>query len=151
MESTQIRRILVPTDFSDTADAALTLAIQVAGQFHAELELLHVTQTVMVLPPPLELISFPTLMPDLPVRVQQHLEQRAGRVREAGLVVSTATLEGVAHVEIVRHAQATGAGMIVMGTHGRGGLAHAVMGSVAERVLHRARCPVLVVPVRREG
>lgn len=148
MDATQIRRILVPTDFSDTADAALAVSIEVARAFRAEVELLHVTQTTMLLPPPLDLISFPSLVPDLQVRVQENLEQRAARVQAAGLSVTTATLEGAPHVEIVRYANETGAGMIVMGTHGRGGLAHAVMGSVAERVLHRARCPVLVVPVR---
>jgi universal stress protein A len=145
-----IRRVAVPTDFSDPADLALATAIELARALGAELDLVHVTQSVMVLPPPLELISFPTLIPDLPARVMEQLELRAARVREAGLTVTTSTLEGVPHLEIVRHAEETGAGMVVMGTHGRGGLAHAVLGSVAERVLHKAHCPVLVVPVRRK-
>jgi nucleotide-binding universal stress UspA family protein len=60
---------------------------------------------------------------------------------------TTSSLDGIPHKEIVDHAKKVGADLILIGTHGRSGLSHAVLGSVAERVVQRARRPVLVVPV----
>ncbi len=70
-------------------------------------------------------------------------------MRAAGVPCDTKAVDGSPATEIVRRAQQINADLIVMGTHGHGGLAHAVLGSVTERVLHKAHCPVLVVPVRR--
>jgi nucleotide-binding universal stress UspA family protein len=149
MPGEPVRRIVVATDFSATADRALDLAIDMAKALAAQIAIVHVTASTVVLPPPLELVPVPTVFPDLSRRVHEGLEARAARVREAGVGCETAALEGNDHVEIVRYAKDTGAYLVVMGTHGRSGLAHAVLGSVAERVLHRAPCPVLVVPDRR--
>jgi nucleotide-binding universal stress UspA family protein len=143
------RRILVPTDFSETADRALEMAIEMGRALDAVVELVHVSAPVLVLPPPFELVPIPTLFPQLPRRIEEGLETRAARVREAGLSCEIATLDGAPHLEIVREAEDTRAYLIVMGTHGRGGIGHAVLGSVAERVVHRAKCPVLVVPDRK--
>lgn len=148
MEATS-RRILVPTDFSETANTAIGAAIDLAKALSAEIVVAHVQETVMVLPPPLELVSIPATFPDLARRVEEALEAAATRVRSAGIGCEVARLEGHAHVEIVRHAQEIGAEYIVMGTHGRSGLAHAILGSVTERVIHQAPCPVLVVPFRK--
>jgi nucleotide-binding universal stress UspA family protein len=65
-------------------------------------------------------------------------------------VCQSTSLEGFPPGEIVRHAKKTGADLIVVGTHGRTGIAHAVLGSVAERVVQRAGCLVLVVPQQRD-
>lgn len=149
MDIKQVKRILVPTDFSEAADEALETAVAMARAFSAELELLHVTASVVMLPPPFDLVSVPSVFPDVMRKVQEGLDSRAARLRGQGVTATTLTLEGNAHVEIVRHARETGADLIVMATHGRSGIAHAVMGSVAERVVQRAECPVLIVPVRR--
>jgi len=149
MENVKIRRILVPTDFSDAAGEAVQAAAVLARAFDAGIELLHVTATVALLPPPVEIVPFSVLMPDLAKRVEARLTEEAQRLRTAGIPCDTHTREGSPHTEIVRRAQEVGADLIVMGTHGHGGLAHAVLGSVTERVLHRTRCPVLVVPLRR--
>jgi universal stress protein A len=149
MAADPVRRIVVPTDFSTTADRALDVAIALGRPFGAALAVVHVASPVVVLPPPLEMVPVASLFPDVARRLQEGLEVRAARVREAGLTCEVADLEGNAHLEIVRYAQEHGADLIVMGTHGRSGLAHAVLGSVAERVVHRATCPVLVVPDRR--
>jgi nucleotide-binding universal stress UspA family protein len=149
MPAAPVRRIVVATDFSPTADHALDVAIGMAKALGAQVAIVHATQPVMVLPPPLELVPIPTLFPDLARRVQEGLEARAERVRQAGVECETSELSGSAHLEIVRYASDTGAQMVVMGTHGHSGLAHAVVGSVAERVVHRAPCPVLVVPDSR--
>jgi universal stress protein A len=151
MENARIRRILVPTDFSEIAGEAVKAAVVMARVFDAGIELLHVTAMIALLPPPVELVSFSTLLPDQSRRVQEKLGDEAKLVQEAGIPCDTRSVEGAPHAEIVRRAQEIGADLIVMGTHGHGGLAHAVLGSVTERVLHRARCPVLVVPVRRPG
>jgi len=146
MPDEPVRRIVVATDFSRTADRGLDVAITMARALGAHLTIIHVTQPAVMLPPPLEMLPTATLFPDLPRRVQDGLEARAVRVREAGLECETAELSGSAPIEIVDYAKQTGATMVVMGTHGHGGLAHAVMGSVTERVVHGAPCPVLVVP-----
>ena len=149
MSAEQVRRILVATDFSSTADRGLEVAISMGRALGASLTIAHVTAPIVVLPPPLEMVPIPTLFPDLPRRIQEELETRSARVRDAGLACETVELAGNTHLEIVRYASEAGADLVVMGTHGRGGLAHAVLGSVAERVLHRAPCPVLLVPDRR--
>jgi nucleotide-binding universal stress UspA family protein len=71
------------------------------------------------------------------------------RVREAGVSCESATLIGRADDEIVTRAKETHADLIIMGTHGRSGLAHALLGSNAERVIQHAPCPVLIVPRHR--
>ena len=71
-------------------------------------------------------------------------------MRAAGLRCETAMLVGRPDAEIVARANATGAELIVMGTHGRSGLAHALLGSVAERVVQHSPCPILIVPKRPE-
>ena len=73
------------------------------------------------------------------------LETRAGKLRESGIKTSWRVQMGAPHEEIVRTAAEEGAGMIVMGTHGRSGLNRALLGSVTERVVRLARCPVLTV------
>jgi len=143
------RRILVPTDFSECADRALDMAIELGRSLDVLITVAHVSAPVMVLPPPFELIPVPTLFPNLPRRIEEGLEARAAKVRAAGLECDTSTLDGAPYLEIVRAAEDTGAYLIVMGTHGRGTIGHALLGSVAERVVHRAKCPVLVVPDRR--
>jgi len=148
MEDMTIRKILVPTDFSDAAGGALRIAIGMARTFQASIELIHVTATVAILPPPIDVVAFAAMIPDLSQRVQDHLDEEAKRVRAEGIACETGFAEGTPHAEIVRRAQDLGVDLIVMGTHGHGGLSHAVLGSVTERVLHRAHCPVLVVPVR---
>jgi nucleotide-binding universal stress UspA family protein len=148
MEDAKIRRILVPTDFSDAASEAVQAAVVLARAFDAGIELLHVTATVALPPPPMEVVPFSVLMPELLQRVRERLTEEAKRVQAAGVPCDSHSREGSPHLEIIKRAQELGADLIVMGTHGHGGLAHAVLGSVTERVLHKSRCPVLVVPLR---
>lgn len=150
MDEVKIRRILVPTDFSDAAGDAVQAAMVMARAFDAGIELLHVTAAIMFLPPPAEAVPFSLLMPDLPKRVKDKLVDESKRVQAAGILCDTHSMEGSPHTEIVKRAHEIGADIIVMGTHGHGGLAHAVLGSVTERVLHRSPCPVLVVPLRAQ-
>jgi nucleotide-binding universal stress UspA family protein len=150
MPDQPIRRIVVATDFSTIADGALEVAITVGRAFGARIDIVHASTPVLLMPPPFEMVPIPTLFPDLPRRIQEGLEARAARVREAGLTGETAELAGTPHIEIIRYAQEIEADLVAMGTHGHG-LSHTVMGSVAERVLHHAPCLVLVVPDRQRN
>jgi nucleotide-binding universal stress UspA family protein len=149
MERMKIRRILVPTDFSNTAGEAVAQAEALAGTFDAGIELFHVTTAIALLPPPVDVVPFTSLVPDLSRQVEEKLESEAQKLRAMGIPCDTKAVDGSPATEIVRRSQQINADLIVMSTHGHGGLAHAVLGSVTERVLHRAHCPVLVVPVKR--
>jgi nucleotide-binding universal stress UspA family protein len=150
METPSPRQLVVPTDFSPTADRALATAIDMARALSVQISLVHVYGPVVVLPPPIDMVSLPTVFPDALRRMDEALEARAARVRDSGIACTVQLIEGNPAAEIVRHADELHADLIVLGTHGRGGLAHAVLGSVTERVVHRASCPVLVVPDRRK-
>src|SRR5688572_21197048 len=146
---TPSRRLVVPTDFSETADRALAVAIDMARVMPAHISLLHVHSPLMLLPPPIDMVSLDAIFPKALQKLEEALEVRAGRVRDAGISCDIELIEGAPHVEIVNQAQKENAELIVLGTHGRGGLASAILGSVTERVIHRSTCPVLVVPDRK--
>ena len=148
MEPRAIKRILVPTDFSDPSHEALTTAMAFASAFGGTLDLVHVAiATAYVLPPPIDLATIPfDLMTKTLEQATAGLASEEARVRSAGLPCETATLFGRPDTEIVDRAVGTRADLIVMGTHGRSGLAHALMGSVTDRVIRHAPCPILIVP-----
>jgi nucleotide-binding universal stress UspA family protein len=145
----KVNQILVPTDFSESSDLALRGAIQLARKFGAAVEVLHVdTEATVMVPPPGDLIAVPIDVAELMQKSVERLNEIAENVRRTGLVCTTATEVGTTHTEIVDHAQRIGADLIVMGTHGRHGLGHALVGSIAEKVVQHALCPVLVIPLR---
>ena len=143
---TRITRIMVPTDFSPASDVALEYARALAGEFSASIDLVHVFDdpftsgafvgdgTVMM---PLELRA------SLENWAREQLAERHARHANALPGSSTVLLMGAPARRIVEHANETGADLIVMGTHGRSGLGHLLLGSVAERVVRTAACPVL--------
>jgi nucleotide-binding universal stress UspA family protein len=144
---TRITRILVPTDFSATSDEALAYAKRLAEQFQASLHLVHVFEdpfasaafaAEMYAPLP------PSLRQDLLRSIEQQLDQRLAGDR-AKYNATVETIVGQPAKAIVNYAAAAGVDLIVMGTHGRGGVAHALLGSVAERVVRTAPCPVLTI------
>ena len=143
-----IRHILVPTDFSEPADAALTYGRELAARFGATLHVLHVAENIYVTTFGAE--SYAAVAPDL----QRRLEEGA-RVRLNELVIDSdgsgppttpvVMTSASPAFAIIDYAKENGIDLIVMGTHGRGVLAHLLMGSVAERVVRLASCPVLTV------
>jgi nucleotide-binding universal stress UspA family protein len=146
MEPQVIKRIVVATDFSDGSDAAMERAFSLARTLGAVVDLVHVLDPTMLIAPA-SLGSVP--LGDIEAvndQIDRALEDRAARGRAAGVVCQSDSIDGFPPREIVRHARKTGADLIVLGTHGRTGLVHALMGSVAERVVQRATCPVLVIP-----
>lgn len=144
-------KILVPTDFSVHSKEAARMAVELAKRFEAKLYFVHVFQSVAyVLPEGYMLYSAPQLgeiLDDLDkmVAAEKSDAQRAG-VRS----VDGDLVEGVPATEIVRYAREKGCDLIVMGTHGRTGVKHALLGSIAEKVVRSAECPVLTVrPVKK--
>jgi nucleotide-binding universal stress UspA family protein len=137
------KSIVVATDFSEGSDEALEHAIELGKQSGAALDLLHVVE------PPADGFPFGPAYTDgvaFAEFIQQELTRRAARVAAAGLACHTRFVEGSAAPEIVARAREVDARLIVVGTHGRRGLAHVLLGSVAERVVQHAGCPVLTVP-----
>jgi universal stress protein A len=147
METKPMKRILVATDFSEGSDNALSTAITLAKALDATLDLVHVLDVAMQAFP-LGLGVYEENRASVYAEVDRALTTRADQVRQAGVVCQTDSLDGHPPGEIVRHAKTAGADLIVVGTHGRTGIAHVVLGSVAERVVQRSPCPVLAVPFR---
>lgn len=136
---TKVRRILVPTDFSAGTHRTLAHARELAGLGQAELHLLHIL-------PAHDLPSSAARDSSERLRESQHrLERLAQRAALGPLSVVCAVRVGKPASEIAQYAREQGIEMIAMSTHGRTGLAHVVMGSVAEQVIRQADCPVLAV------
>ena len=150
MDLDALKLILVPTDFSEVSAAALQVAVRLAQTFHSAIEVFHVDiDPTLVLPPPLGAISMPVLFERVLAGTDERLERLVAEVRKFGVACSSAEELGRSHTAIVERAHLVGAGLIVMGSHGRHGLSHALLGSVAEKVVEHASCAVLVVPVSR--
>ena len=140
---TTIKRILVPTDFSEPADEALDYALQLAQALGATVSLAH------VLDDPFERTLYSEQYVPMPEAMREEMlayvrTRLAARVARSGRPdVNSEILTGPTAQAIAQRAR--DADLVVMGTHGRHGLAHLLMGSVAERVVRTAPCPVLTV------
>jgi nucleotide-binding universal stress UspA family protein len=148
MNPKTIKKILIGTDFSDASDAAFATAIDLAKLLGATLDIVHVLDLALEAFP-FGLAYYEKQQEEVDAWVDRALVERAERARAAGVVCQTDALDGHPAAEIVRHAKKTGADLVVVGTHGRTGIAHVLLGSVAERVLQRSVCPVLAIPLRK--
>lgn len=142
-----IKRILVPMDFSPPSDAALEYARSVAARYGASLHLLHVAED-----PYRALYSAEVFVPEMEGLREEILSDTAGRLKDrlrpSDVTEFHATADSIIGTpagSIVEYAAGHEVDLIVMGTHGRGGMSHLLMGSVAERVVRTAPCPVLTV------
>ena len=148
MDLDALKLILVPTDFSEVSAAALRVAVRLAQTFHAAIEVFHVDiDPTLVSLPPVGAISMSVLFERVLAGTAERLERVVVEVRRSGVACSCADEIGRSHTAIVERAKLAGAGLVVMGSHGRHGLSHALLGSVAEKVVEHASCAVLVVPV----
>jgi nucleotide-binding universal stress UspA family protein len=140
-----VQHVLVPIDFSATADRALDYAIALAQQLQARLTLLHVLDMTPVTMGELTPAVTATYLDDLETDAQQLLQASLERVQRAGLRGDALLANGTPAQAIMDTASAQGVDLILMGTHGRTGLAHVFLGSVAEHVVRQAPCPMLVI------
>jgi universal stress protein A len=139
------QHFLVPVDFSEYSDRALDYAIAWAQQLQARLTLLHIIHDVMPIGVGDMASGLPTsYLQDLEADAKQEMERYRQRVQEAGLEVDMVVEHGVPFQGIVDAARDRQVDLIVAGTHGRTGLQHVLLGSVAEKVVRLAPCPVLV-------
>jgi nucleotide-binding universal stress UspA family protein len=147
----QLKTILVPVDFSDCSDAAVKYGYALSEAFGATVHLLNVVQDPYTLPWAAE--GFAGAMPDLLTNWEGQAKRRlAETVPVAGAARTVLNTQvGSPHREIVRYATEHQVDLIVLGTHGRGPLGHMLLGSVAERVVRTAPCPVLTVRHPQRG
>ena len=145
---TPVKTIVVATDFSDTADEALTVAVALAEGTDRRIELVHVVLDLLQQPWTIEEagVDFAGLQAACVDDAQKELKALLERRHLDPSTITTHVVVGRPDAEIVRFARERGAGLIVMGTHGYGGVKRLVLGSVADHVLRQAACPVLVVP-----
>ncbi|MGD2174971.1 MAG: universal stress protein [Candidatus Brocadiaceae bacterium] len=146
MEKVQIGKILCGIDFSESSQHALQYALDLARRYEADLALLHVVELPFL--PSYSMSGVPDLsMPvdQLEQNARERLEERVGQCRQEYEQVDGDLRTGAPFVELIDYAQEVGADLIVLGTHGRSALKELLIGSVAEKVVRKADCPVLTV------
>lgn len=149
----RLRKILVPTDFSDASYKALRQALELARQFSSDVLLIHVVEPIHPYPVT-GLSSYPMDLPPDPIF---EIRGEAGKLLEqlkleaktkTGLALETMLRVGRAYDQITEVARDADVDLIVISTHGYTGLKHVLLGSTAERVVRHAPCPVMVIRAR---
>jgi nucleotide-binding universal stress UspA family protein len=146
-----LTHILCPTDFSEVSAAAEGVATALARHYEATLHLLHVDPPTPLLSPYGEMPVDVRLFEDQRVQAEQDLATARDRARAAGVAADAEVRGGHPVREILALADDLPADLIVLGTHGRGGVEHLLLGSVAEKVMRKASCPVMIVPASAAG
>ena len=146
-----LRTVLCPTDFSDVSARAETYAAALARHYDASLHLLHVDPPMPVMAPYGEIPVDARMFEEQREIAEAELVKAGERARAGGITVDTTMKGGHPAREILALADRAQADMLVIGTHGRGGVEHLLLGSVAEKIMRTASCPVLVVPPGAPG
>ena len=144
---TAISKILCPTDFSEHAQNAIDFAAELAKPFGATIELLHVFQLPIYVGwegGPTSIAATDRHIVELREHVQGQLQKQVDALKAKGVKATSQDIDGVPHLQIAKSSEE--ADLVVMGTHGRTGLPRLLLGSVAERVVRLAHCPVITVP-----
>ena len=144
----ELKKILCPTDFSENSEHALKYALMLAALSQAELILLHAVEP-LIYPQSSELfepiVDEVALTMKMEAAFQKQLEEQVENLKDQYSKITGKLVTGNTFLEIIQAARDEQADMIVMGTHGRTGMAHVLIGSVAEKVVREAPCPVLTV------
>ena len=139
-------KILLATDGSDESDLAATTAAELAKSTDSELDVIYVLEVEPWHIPPRELVQNPQRYEDLEEEARRIRDRQVEKIEASGGSVSNAHLAtGNPADQIVAYAQDEGAGIIVMGSRGLGGIRRALMGSVSDAVVRHAHCPVMIV------
>lgn len=141
-----LKSIVFATDFSECSDAAFEYALLLARKFNAKLKIIHVINE------PVDLrgfyvphISFDTLEAEIESGAKKMLDDFCQKRLQEGDNYSQDVIQGIPYEEIVKHAVTDDCDLIVMGTHGRGGLDHLLFGSTAEKVVRKSPIPVMTI------
>ena len=145
-----LKTILLPTDGSECSRKAMLYALSFAQQYGAQVLTLHVIDQRRERQPEqsyieMDLGTGPTTQRGLEEAGRRALQEVADAATKVGVAVETRLVTGIPSEDIVRIAKELSVDLIIMGTHGRTGVSHALLGSVAEKVVQQAPCPVLVV------
>lgn len=140
----KLRSILVPTDFSEPAERALDYAKAIAENFKAALHVVHVAADVTLDDPMLTASSLAEIQ-DSAAAALSKIDERITAEERGRVEVRTSILQGDPHDAILAYAAEHAIELIVLGTHGRGAVERFLLGSVAERIVRHAKCPVLTV------
>lgn len=145
-----IKSILCPVDFSETSKLAMHYAVAFARHNGASLTLLHVVAPpITSLPGEAGLLNVPQAdIQEIAEACQERLQAIIDDLQSEQVPITSEVISGIPFLEIARFADEQGIDLIVMGSRGRTGLSHLLIGSVAERVLRKAPCPVLTVKER---
>jgi nucleotide-binding universal stress UspA family protein len=144
-------KILLAMDGSDESDLAATTAAELARSTDSELDVIYVLEVEPWHFPPRELVKYPQRYEELREEGRRLCDEQVEKIKAAGGSVAESYLAvGRPAEEIVAHAQDQGAGLIVMGSRGLGGIRRALMGSVSDAVVRHAHCPVMVVRPEKE-
>ena len=140
-----LKKILCPIDFSEHSFTALKIADEMAKIFHAELFLVHVITPIPSVPTPPHPLVFDVLkyQDSLEVHSKKSLDDIAKNRISSGIKVQQIVALGDPATEIIKIADENDVNLIVVATHGRTGLGHMIFGSVAEKIIRHASCPVL--------
>lgn len=147
MSTVALRQVLVPTDFSECSGVALRYGLALAKRFGSTLHVLHAVPNPFDQPWAAEVYAIPQAEFERLARDDAH-QRLAALAAEHGLPADrlrTVATSGAPFLAILQYAREAGIDLIVMGTHGRGAVAHLLIGSVAENVVRKAPCPVLTV------
>jgi nucleotide-binding universal stress UspA family protein len=153
MEAKLFKRIGFCTDFSENADQAFAVAIDLAGRFGAELEIIHVMVSFSLSPPvhatymPIE--YDPKFIDEVTQAARNSIEEKYVAQIPGSVPHHVNLLSGYASTEIIRVVAEKGIDLLVMGSHGLTGLAHVLFGSTADRVVRRAPCSVFTVRLKK--
>jgi len=143
-----IRTIVCPIDFSEPSEKGLGAAVELAVSFSAELVLIHVVAPMPAMPGAATPMGFhiPGVLQGMKEAAQKGLEKMSQSIKKQGTPIRTAVIEGNPAHEIVRFPEHKEGVMIVMATHGLSGWSRLLFGSVTDKVVRSARCPVLTIP-----
>ena len=145
-------KILVPIDFSEFTDDLVKYAAEIAQKFGSAIHLIHVIPNMDYFTPYESFMAaenMATVQKGVEVEVQRDLEEVAGKF--GGVPVTKVVRTGVSFVEIVEYVKNQQIDLVIMATHGRGGLEHIIIGSVAEKVVRKSPCPVLTIrPAKKQ-
>lgn len=139
-----LERILLPTDFSEASLPATQYALELARRFDAALHVLHVIEDPVAYLPMFESFPLPT-REEFEQFAQTRLDNWILPADAEGLQIEQHWVHGRPFVDVIRYAREQQMDLIVIGTHGRGAAAHLLMGSVSEKIVRKAPCPVLTV------
>jgi nucleotide-binding universal stress UspA family protein len=142
----EIKKILVPIDFSDYSKSSLKYAVSFATIFKAEIILVYVVEPV-IYPPDFSMgqIAIPSVNPEWDIKAKEELEKLARAEIPEGIKVSFVIKTGKPFLEIIDTAAEENADIIIIATHGHSGVEHILFGSTAEKVVRKAPCPVLTL------